>query len=131
MNTAKFFDLRMMEDIKTLLRVKRVTMEHVKAWAMTEVNSLYNDLYNHMRGTWRTSDIRPDDAIIREHVHAWIENEISAWNRAYAWAAFDACKDMGYIGVCGRGYTLNVKPINDKQTADGAEFLALALFETV
>ena len=131
MNTAKFFDPQMMEDVKALLRVKRVTMDHIKAWAMTEIISLYNDLYNHMRGTWRTSDIRPDDAITREHVHAWIENEISAWNRVNAWEAFNACMELGYISVCGRGYTLNVKPIYNKRISDGAEYLALALFEAV
>ena len=131
MNISKFFDAQMTEDIKTLLRIKRVTMEHVRAWAMADVISLYNDLYYHMCGTWRTSDIKADDAITREHVHAWIDNEVNVWNRLDAWAAFDACKDLGYIGVCGRGYTLNVKPITDKQTADGAEFLALALFETL
>lgn len=131
MNTARFFDHQLTEDIKALLRVRRVTMDHVKAWATSEVIGLYNDLYYHVCGTWQTSDIRPDDIITREHVHAWIENEVSAWNRATAWAAFDACKDMGFIGVCGRGYTFNVRPIYDAAIANGAEFLALALFEAI
>lgn len=131
MNTARFFDRQLTEDIKELLRVKRVTMEHVKAWATSEVISLYNDLYYHVCGTWQTSDIRPDDTITREHVHAWLENEINAWNRVNAWEAFNACMELGYISVCGRGYTLNVKPIYDKRISDGAEFLALALFDAV
>ena len=131
MNISKFFDAQMTEDIKMLLRVKRVNMEHVKAWAMSDVISLYNDLYYHMCGVWRTSDIRTDDAITREHVHEWLENEFNTWHRAYAYTAFDACKELGYISVCGRGYTLNVKPIDDPKTADGAEFLALAFFDLV
>lgn len=131
MNAAKFFDEQMMDDVKLLLNVKRVTMEHVRAWAMADVIDLYNDLYSHVCGTWRTDDIRDDDSIARELVHTWLENECHTWKRVFAWEAFNACKELGYIGVCGRGYTLNVKPIKDKAIRDGAEFLALAFFDLV
>ena len=109
-------------DLQKALKEKKITLSDIKLIALSELQQCYNSIKSHLWGIYLEN---PDNIIYRNHIYNYLEREESYNRNIYK--SFDVLKNIGYIGVCGRGFTFENPKI--ELSEDQYNRLTKVLFE--
>lgn len=91
----KYFDFDAIGAVKT----KTITTDDLQLLFLSDMALLLGDIIARIRCRNGFEDIREDDIFYRDYIEKMIPDN--------SWHTFSALKQAGYIGVCGRGYTID------------------------
>ncbi len=117
MNYKEIFTPQEMRDLKLLIKSKKATHTDIKLYAKSALTAVYNDILTAL------SCVNSLDfsAIYNRDSMACILADLES-DYSNVKAIFTALVGSGFIGVCGRGYTLEMP--RQSLTSDESERLA-------